>query len=493
MSHTEVPAPSHSGARQTRLRSGAIGAGGIILMVVAAAAPLSAMVSNLTLSIAIGAGTGTLVLVLVVGAVFVLFTAGYVAMSRQVVSTGAFYEFITFGLGRAIGSGSAFTATILYSFGATAMAVITGFFAQIAISAIFGVDVVWWLLSAVAVVAVAVLGHLGVGIASKATSVTSFIQFAIVTAFIIAVIVQNPEGFGLARLQPAGGGLTGDFALSFIFIVLCFTGYEAAAIYGEEARSPYRTVKRATYGSLAVLVVVFGAATWGLLAAFDDPISVAQADPGMFVFTAIAVYLGEWAVPVLVVLIPFCFFAAAVSFSSMANRYLFTLGRAGLLPAALATVHPRRGTPSLANLVQTVIAAVLIALAAATGADPFLVITPAVAAVLGVSLLGLLAACSLSAVIAGRRGTLEGSIYAILIAPAISTVVWVASIVLFFVNLQTITGSTSLWISFACIVPLLGFGYGAITYMVRTRRFAGAEASGGPAVESVAATEAPHG
>ncbi len=262
-----------------RLKPGRIGVLGMILMVVAATAPLTAMASNFAISVAIGAGEGTLGLLVIVAAVFTVFTAGYVVLSRHVVSAGAFYEFIAFGLGRRIGSGAAFIAALLYNLGAAAMALISGFFIGNAATTYLSWTLPWWTYALITLAVAGVLGHLGVGFAARVTSVTSIVQFLILVAFCVAVLLKNPSGYRFDGFTPSAM-FSGGYSLSLIFLVLCFAGYETAAIYGEESHSAPKKIKQATYGALGLLAVVFLASVWSVLAAFDDPIAVAQADPG---------------------------------------------------------------------------------------------------------------------------------------------------------------------------------------------------------------------
>lgn len=449
-----------------RLKPGRIGVLGMILMVVAATAPLTAVASNFAISVAIGAGEGTLGLLVIVAAVFTVFTAGYVVLSRHVVSAGAFYEFIAFGLGRRIGSGAAFIAALLYNLGAAAMALISGFFIGNAATNYLSWTLPWWTYALLTLAVAGVLGHLGVGFAARFTSVTSIVQFLILVAFCVAVLLKNPSGYRFDGFTPSAM-FSGGYSLSLIFLVLCFAGYETAAIYGEESHSAPKKIKQATYGALGLLAVVFLASVWSVLAAFDDPIAVAQADPGGFIFTATDLYLGTWSGPLLNVLVAFSFFSATISFSCMAHRYLFALGRAHLLPSKLANPHPTRDTPVVANWVQISVSVILIGLLALQGADPFLVIQPAIAGVTSTSLLLLMAACSVSVVIAARRGKVTGSPWSTIIAPLISATAWITCIVLFLLNFESVTGSSSAWVKAALALPLLAFLAGYAVYARR--------------------------
>ncbi len=76
--------------------------------------------------------------------VLVIFTAGYAAMSYHMTSAGAFYAYVSQGLGKVAGVGTAFVALIAYN--AMQMG-IYGLFG-VALGAFMrdklGIDLSWW-------------------------------------------------------------------------------------------------------------------------------------------------------------------------------------------------------------------------------------------------------------------------------------------------------------------------------------------------------------
>src|SRR5689334_9903769 len=95
-------------------RTGSLTTPRIVFMVVAAAAPIAAMVGLAPLQYAVGNGAGTPAVYVIAGAVLLCFGVGYAAMARQLTSTGGFYTFIVRGLGRPLGVPSSFIALVAY-------------------------------------------------------------------------------------------------------------------------------------------------------------------------------------------------------------------------------------------------------------------------------------------------------------------------------------------------------------------------------------------
>lgn len=97
-----------------RLKVGAVGLVGVLFMAVANAAPITAM--SLNVPIAIGYGNGIAVSggYLFATIVLTIFTIGFVAMARYVTTAGAFYGFISQGLGQVWGMASGMLAAVAY-------------------------------------------------------------------------------------------------------------------------------------------------------------------------------------------------------------------------------------------------------------------------------------------------------------------------------------------------------------------------------------------
>ena len=95
---------------------------------VAAAAPLAAMVGNLPLALSRGNGAGLPGAFLLATLTLLCFAVGYAEMSERVVNTGAFYTYVALGLGKPTGVGAAFIAMAAYLAMTIGMAGAVGYF-----------------------------------------------------------------------------------------------------------------------------------------------------------------------------------------------------------------------------------------------------------------------------------------------------------------------------------------------------------------------------
>ena len=150
--------PVESGQQTTKLHRRALGVPDIVFFIVAASAPLTAVAGGQAVSYLVTGNRGIPFLFIPLGIILVLFASGYAAMSHHMTSAGAFYAYVSQGLGKVAGTATAFVALIAYN----AM--------QIGIYGLFGVafgafmatklsiDLDWWAWCFIAWAVIAVLG-----------------------------------------------------------------------------------------------------------------------------------------------------------------------------------------------------------------------------------------------------------------------------------------------------------------------------------------------
>ena len=95
-----------------QLKRGVLGVGGLVFMVVAAAAPLTVMAGVAPLGLMIG-GVGAPTAYLAAGAVLIVFAVAFTRMTKYVSGGGAFYAYIAKGLGSGWGLAACFVRVVL--------------------------------------------------------------------------------------------------------------------------------------------------------------------------------------------------------------------------------------------------------------------------------------------------------------------------------------------------------------------------------------------
>ena len=373
MTDQALPATTAPPGGSDHLKTNSLTARGIAFLVIAAAAPLTVMAGVAPLAVLVG-GIGAPVAYLGAGAVLVLFAVGFMAMTRHTGGAGAFYSYITLGLGRPAGMAAGILAVVAYNSLQIGVYGLLGVQTSDAIARLAGVTVPWWACAFVAMAIVWWVGRRGIDVGAKILGVLLVAESAILALLVVAVIVKGgDQGLSTASFTPSAvfaPGMAGVLAFAFA----AFMGFESTALYRPEARNPERTIPRATYGAVIFMMTFYCLIVWAIVQAYgnDGVLQAAATDPANMFFLAIERYVGPWASDAMYVLIVTSVIASQIAFYNAITRYTFNLARDGLLPARLAHTHPRFGSPVAAGNAQTVLAAVVVGAFAIAGADPYI-------------------------------------------------------------------------------------------------------------------------
>lgn len=358
----------------TGLARNQIGVLGIVFFVVAAAAPLTVVVALFPVIIGAGNGIGIAGAFVLVALVLTVFAVGYVAMSKHITNAGAFYAFITRGLGRPLGLGSASLA--IFAYNAIQLGVIGGFgyYAAEFVSRHSGTNVPWWVFSFIAMGAALFLGVRQIHAGARVLAVLLTLETAIILILNVGILVNSPTPVSDYSFEPFAPSavFAGAIGVALMFAHASFIGFEGTAIYGEEAKDPKRTVPRATYASVIFMGVFYAVTAFLIVNAVgvDDVAGLAETEGGNLVFAVSDSVLGRAGTEAFQLLVITSLFAAILTFHNNVARYLYSLGRQGVIWSRLGTTHPTRHSPAIACYVQIAMVAAVVAIFAILGWTP---------------------------------------------------------------------------------------------------------------------------
>jgi amino acid transporter len=476
-----TPAASPAGADH-RLR-GRLGPAAIVFMVVAAAAPLTVIAGSVPIGIAAGNGPGYPAMYVVAAVVLLFFAVGFTAMTRHVPNAGAFYSYIGTGLGRGAGLGSALVALISYVTVQGAVYGYIGFLLDDLVTGYGGPDLPWWLWTAVVLAVTGVLGYRHIELSSKVLGILLVAEVGIVLVLDAAVIGRGggPEGLSTALVTPADI-LSGAPGIGLMFAIAGFIGFEATAIFRDEARDPDRTVPRATYAALTIIAVFYTVSSWAIVSAWGDSriVEESAADPGGIVVATAQQFVGTAAADVMQVLFVTSLFAAILAFHNVLARYVFSLGNTGVLPVVCGRSHARHASPHVASLVTSGVGALVMAVCVIAGLDPVLEIFTWLAGIASVGIVVLMLLACLAVIVFFRRTRVDRRPWQTLVAPALGLLGLAAILVLLVENLPLLMGGST----------VLGVGAGVLLAAALAAGWALAWARPQAARELAAATPA---
>jgi APA family basic amino acid/polyamine antiporter len=166
--------------------------------------------------------------------------------------------------------------------------------------------------------------------------------------------LAQPLISAVAGLEPAVFGIGGVLTAAAV-VFFAYTGFEAVANLSEETKRPGRDLPLGLLGTLALATVLYIAVSFVLVGMVD----YRNIDPGAPIADAFDQVGVGWA-------------SALVSLAAVAGltsvilvdlvtvtRIGFAMGRDGLLPPAIAKVHPRTGTPVRMTLAYAAVVLVM--------------------------------------------------------------------------------------------------------------------------------------
>jgi len=372
-------APVPRAESSNRLKVGAVGLFGVLFMALANAAPITAMTGNVPIATAYGNGVSAPAGFLVATVVLTLFTVGYAAMARHITSAGAFYGFVSHGLGQVWGMATGLLATMAYIVFEGSLIGIFSYFTNNALKAWFSVDVNWLLIAVVGILLVGAFGYFDISIAAALLGFFLVCEVVLLTALAFSVLFRGggPDGLMAASLNPVnaftglpeGGGLgvklgadalpAGSAAIGLFFAFWSWVGYETTAVYGEESRNPRKIVPQATLIAVVGLGLFYTFVSWMVIAGNGAKASLDQAannSIGMFTDLAEANLGGSWITYVYLFLVVSGSFACALAFHNAAARYMYAIGReVPGLRRSLGATHGKHRSPHISSIVQSVI------------------------------------------------------------------------------------------------------------------------------------------
>jgi amino acid transporter len=395
----DPPATAGTGGKTEtvqRLKPNAVGLIGVLFMAVATAAPITAMVGNVPIAVGFGNGIYAPAGYFVATIVLTLFAIGYAAMSKHITATGAFYGYISHGLGRIVGLGAGFLTAMAYMVFEASLIGIFAFFGNDTFNSLFHVNIPW-IVFAIAMLAInALLTYFDINVAARVLGVFLITEIVMLALMALSVLFTGggPQGWSWGSLNPlnafqnlsgavagADGSMitvAGSAGIGLFFAFWSWVGFESSAMYGEESKNPKKIIPIAVISSVIGIGVFYVIISWLAIVGTgpQNAVALAQdsATAGDIFFGPVGAHLGTWAVDLFKILLMTGSFACGMAFHNCAARYIYAIGRENVIPGmrkTLGATHPSHGSPHIAGFVQTGFATVVVLFFALTGRDPY--------------------------------------------------------------------------------------------------------------------------
>jgi amino acid transporter len=327
-----------------------------------------------------GAGTSAALAVVLAG--IGVFALGWIVAeyARRIQAAGSLYDYVSNGLGSTVGAAAGwlyYGGTIILT---TGLGVLIGGYVHDILLPAFNISgglLPIWLWDVLAAILLFAVLYLGVQISTRVQLTLALVSVAVVLVYFISVIVKlgGDNDFAKAFDPSPPEGFSG-ILFGVLYGVLIFVGFETAANLAEETAEPKRSIPRAVLGAVVVVSVFYVIAAYTEVAGFGFNMKVitspAVAGAPLFALGAPGGRFGSNLIEKLLVSVVLLdILAVYVGAAVASTRGTFAMARDRRLPAPLAAVSEKYGTPAGAIVTLMVIQALLI-LAAEAAPSSFL-------------------------------------------------------------------------------------------------------------------------
>jgi amino acid transporter len=354
------------------LRANRLGTSSLVFFAVAAAAPLTVIAGGVSTGYADTGFPGIPAAYAVMAVILLLWSVGYTTLARHIVTAGSLYAYIARGLGPRAGLAAAGVALLAYP--VMHIGLVAGFgavFTEV-LQVVAGADVPWWVGAFAGLAAIAFLGTRKVDLSGWVLGVLLLGEVAVVLVYDLVMLTHPHQGhIAAGPLSPLHIVATAGGFVALVGVTASFTGIELPTVMAEEAKDPRRTVARATRAAVLLTGALYAGSAWALTVATgpDNIQTQAKTHGPQLIFELVSPYVLAPLVQLGQLLFLTSLFAAALAFHATAARYLYALGREGVLPPALGAASRHTGAPARASLVHSLIAATVLVGYLAAGLD----------------------------------------------------------------------------------------------------------------------------
>ncbi|TME55427.1 MAG: APC family permease [Chloroflexi bacterium] len=349
-----------SGSQQAgTLQKDAIGLAPVLFQSITHMAPAAAVAFSIIFAVTYAGGATPLaVLMALIACLLVAISIGQLA--KHLPSAGRLYTYSARGLHPTAGFFVAWGFMLAEPLVAPLLYLIFGNVIGVFLTNHFNTPTwLWAPFAAAAGIGVWALVYRGVRISTEAGVILGAFEIVVFLALAITLIIAAGSNNTLSVFSPNTGntnGLGSVFA-GMVYTVLAFIGFEASVPLAEETKDPRRTLPKAVILSCVLIGLFYLVCYYGAIVYFGPNVA---ADPknGFFAFNGgdpwdgiASKVWGPFSILVLIAIINSAF-ANSNAGANAATRVGYALGRVGILPPALAQVHPRFKTPYVAVHVQ---------------------------------------------------------------------------------------------------------------------------------------------
>jgi amino acid transporter len=280
-----------------------------------------------------------------------LFIGGVVGEFALTLPTaGSLYTYTVKGLG----SGAGFLTGWIYTFGflLAGPAVLAGFSAWMSLflKSLIGVNIHFAWIFGAGMLLMFVLSYFDIRLSTRVQLGLLVLTVAFIVALALIIVGKGgASGNTIKAFSPGAAGVPfSGIMFGLAFGILSFTGFETAAVLGEETRKPRRNIPIAVIGSVVIGGLFYTLVTYSTSIGYGvrNATTAWPADTAPLLTMAhrFASGLGD----LILLAASLSAFICALGIHNTVSRIWYSMGREGILPSFLGRTHRVHKTPHLA-------------------------------------------------------------------------------------------------------------------------------------------------
>jgi len=331
-----------------KLKSGSLGFWGLVFYAVSVIFPAGAFAVTGVTAMTYAGTTAPLAFLIGGATLFLAIIAIYI-FSSKVSNAGGYYKYVESSVHNKYISKSMGLYQLFWVIGdMIAASIIVGWFLWTGLVTLTGYSlplVAVLLIAFITPIIYLLVGFFSIKVSQKLALIFGIIQIAFFLLLAIALIVKAPyNGVQYFNIGNSTNGLYGFFLAMVVGAFLAYGGYGSIVSFGEEAKLPKHTLKKAIVTALLIMVAFDTFVVYALEAASGPNLGTALQffAPGLYLTKA---YFGIALTLIAFAIVEIAQLMSPVLFGNSASRTIFALARDGLLPKSLTKVHPKYGSP----------------------------------------------------------------------------------------------------------------------------------------------------
>lgn len=345
---------------ETKLKAGSLRLTGVLMQNITHIAPAIAAFFFTPFVVSLAGGRSILAYAIGVVVVFGLGVC-LTQLAKNFPSAGGYFTYISRTIGPRIGFLSAWTFIFYAPIVSGPVAAYFGLILEDQLKAAYGFDFPWWATTLILIPIITLMMYLGIVLSVRLLVVLGTLEILIIIALAISGLA-NPGSGGSAfkvfspGFNPGHIATASGFALAIVFSVQGLTGWEGAVPLAEETQNPRKNVTRSILLSIVIVGVVLVVAYWGQVVGWGvNNLNSLVTSPTLPALVLGTKYWGS-AWPIVLFALFTSVFANDIAVQNVATRMWWNMADKGALPKVVATLHPTRRVPTVAILIQFVMA-----------------------------------------------------------------------------------------------------------------------------------------